>query len=577
MEKVDWKQASRWIPVVLPLTVFCLPQFQTTFQEDLILLALTVYLSLRALNDQRLELTEQSHTLLTAMLCAIPYAIGWLGFLRGYGDSLGWLTVLFPMLLLIGIIYRPKVQLCPCGAYPVFLLTIWIVTFFGFMVAGLASLISHTELWQEAPLLDSSIIPSLMVLPVIGCITIIARSMPQMKRGRRHIPLLLILGFTTLSVWGGNFKTWSLWYQAGRLERAWTPFKYDAPQDIARAERKPYQAAYNYNLVYDRLLVKGDIPKFLNWPFFMRYRMAYQAMRKNDPRLCAHALPPAGDYPTKHIDLFKKLWHYEFMWDMPETRPDYAKNSRVWVDAEMDVETKTFYSLDRWGRVYIIHERYLWRDWTPAEDFNDAIDLEIVDGVYVVLRTNGEILTSEPLEILENIAAFPEGHNHTVDIEFLPDNSAAFIINNYGEMIIAGKKPKIFPDSNKLQFKIPAIVDMELEPFGNGYYLLDQYGAVHSNQISGSPSIPHQSPPVAKSLLPYWTNLDMAIDLELDPRGRGLYVYNRLGEIFTIAVSPFFETYRPEKAYPYRGVSLMIDPDAHLFTMESNGKVVEIN
>ena len=68
----------------------------------------------------------------------------------------------------------------------------------------------------------------------------------------------------------------------------------------------------------------------------------------------------------------------------------------------------------------------------------------------------------------------------------------------------------------------------------------------------------------------------MAVDLELDPLGRGMYVYNRLGEVFSVAVKPYRETYRPPKPYPYRGVSLGAFADGTLYAFECNGAMVKI-
>jgi len=68
----------------------------------------------------------------------------------------------------------------------------------------------------------------------------------------------------------------------------------------------------------------------------------------------------------------------------------------------------------------------------------------------------------------------------------------------------------------------------------------------------------------------------MALDLELDPMERGLYVYNRLGEVFSIAAKPYWHTYRPPRAYPFRGIALLVKKDGFLTALESNGNLVTL-
>src|SRR5690606_18580253 len=95
------------------------------------------------------------------------------------------------------------------------------------------------------------------------------------------------------------------------------------PELIAQAQMAPYRAIPYYQQVHDRIAYKGFIPRYLNWQFFMKYRMAYQAMRKTNPPLCARLLPVRMEYPKDKIQLLRNLWHIDFINLLPDTEPDY--------------------------------------------------------------------------------------------------------------------------------------------------------------------------------------------------------------------------------------------------------------
>ncbi len=577
-----WKEVKllkyipgRWFLLALPLGVFFLPFFQTTFQEDFLILAIFTYFILRSLNEHRIPINPDTQVLFLAPLLGVLYAVGWFGLLRGYLDTVGGWLILYPLPLAVLWGISPKQSGSHSLSYRLWAASWTLLSTAIFLAIVVFNWMAPPEFIANSPLRDSLLIPSLLVFPLLGCVGLAVSCIPPIQRGRDHISLVVLAGIAAIGVGIYDIKTWTIWYQAGVSERSWTPFQYDDPVDIHRAEQKPYEAANLYNQVRERILLKGDIPRYLNWPFFLQYRMAVQFMRKKEPWNCASVLPHGDVNEIRHMQYVKDLWHQELLWSMPNGEPDYPKNGRIWIDAELGND-RIYYLLDTWGRVYSMRNDRMWLEWDSPQLFNDAIDLEILNGVFIVLRSTGDILTSKPLELFSTKIDFPHDQGKTIDIELFPYDSAAAVANQYGEICLLGSVPKTFPSDKILRFDRPVIADMELEPYSNGYYLMDIHGAVHANHAGGSPSIPNTSPPVPKELLPYWTDIDMAIDLELDPQGRGLYVYNRLGELFTIALHPYRETYRPGKSYPHRGVALIADSNGNLFSLESNGKIVKI-
>lgn len=564
-----------WALLALPVGVFFLPAFQTTFLEDLLILAVSFYLFLRAANSERIPIPAGFQPVLTAILLGVFFAVGWFGVLRGYEDFIGRWLVLYPAPILLTLFFPPNPSQPLSRGYRILAVLFLVVSITIFSLVGIFAYLFSLETVKNSLHIKGSVIPTLLVIPILGGAVLAARRTPPLSRGIDHLPLLTIALVAALCVWSGNIKTWTIWYQAGLLERAWTPFKNEQPDYVAQAERKPYEAAAAYNQVRERILQKGEIPQYLNWPFFMQYRMAFQYMRKQDPIHCAYALPPASPMPPSHIELVKALWGQEFIWTIPKNEPDYPRNGSIWVDGEIDKNQK-YYLLDCWGRVYANRDGLLWLEWKPDSTFNDAVALELLGETFVILRRNGVVLTSKPVSMFQKNAVFPPGCEQAVDLEIAPNCLTAFAANEYGDIFFWGEYPSLYPPFDRLRVNFPVYVDLELELAGDGYYLLDKSGAIHANRANGTPSIPCTSPPVPKELIPYWSNQSMAVDLKLDKKGRGLYVYNRLGEIYTIAVKPYRETYRPAKTYPHRGVALLDDAQGNLFALESNGAVIKI-
>ncbi len=560
----------------LPLVVYLLPGFATSYEEDLLLLALFIYLLLRTLNDARLPLGASWQTVLNFGCLVCVYGIGWFGLVRGYGETWGRGIAVFPLLLFTAAAVRPKPFLSDSTVYRVLLLALGVLSVVFFAAIAVLNLF----FWGIPTIFDfpesSAVIPMLLTFPLLGCLALMSRSGFRMDRGRDHLPILLAVTIAFLGVWSGNAATWADWYRAGVLERAWTPHRYDAPEEIAEAERKPFEAAAAYLRVHQRLSHKGDIPRYLNWPFFMKYRMAFQAMRKENLAVCLDFLPPSQVTDPGKFDLLQKLYHTDFLLGAQSSEPNPEKNNRYWIDVELDPNSSAFYVLDTWGRVFKYEYERFWPMWTPGERFCDALDLEIAGDTFLVLREDGRIITSKPTPLLPQDARVQPLEGRAIDLELLPNQKTLLVTTTHGEPIAFGPWPEAFPDWRRLRFDRSVVADLELDPDGRGYYLLDIHGAVHSNHTGDSPSIPHKSPIVPNDLLPYWVDRNVAVDLELDPEGRGVYVYNRFGELFTLAATPYLETYRPPKPYRYRGVGLAASKNGRLNVMEANGNFIQL-
>ncbi len=555
-----------------------LPNFQTTYEEDILLLCVFSYLCLRAINEKRKHISTDWQPVFITVFAGVIYVVVWMGLVHGYLELWGrWLTI-FPAFLVAALYFKPEPLHSVSRNYH-FLKSLLIIIM----------LVLFTSVWiahkfrvpnePVSPVLNAGqLIPPLIALPILGCILLLSRNFGSINLGINHLFLLLPAALVTGSVWLENTQTWYHWYMAGQLERAWTPFKYDDPEQIASAQKKPYEAVREYLIVHERITRKGQIPRYLNWPYFMKFRMAYQAMRKENPYHCIRLLNPRQIGQPDKIALLKNhIWHLDFLLDMQVSEPHFRKEQRIFVDYAMSPDRETAYVLDCFGRIYSYVQGTLWLEWEPPQHINDASQFTVYKkDAFIVRRNNGQYLVSKnilPFKLYD--PSLPPGHE-IIGMKSFHTTDAILLYTNYGEIIPYGNIPKGFPLNKPFSFNAPVIVDLELDLDKQGYYLLDMFGAIHSRHRQGSPLIPHISPPVPNQLLPYWANQNMAVDLELDPQGRGMYVYNRLGEVFSVAVNPYRETYRPSSTNSYRGVELGAFSDGSLYAFESNGDMVNI-
>ncbi|MBD3265655.1 hypothetical protein GF373_03215 [bacterium] len=557
----------------LPLLVYFLPGFYTALEHDFLLFGLGFYLFLRAINVWRRTLPDFAVLGLSYILLVAVYSIGWVGVWDGYLNPWGRFLGLYPLLVALPIVFQERRKIQTAIILKPFILALLAILWVSVLLLVVCFLVLDSALHGQFNHLVSALV---LLLIAAECVFLVRAPLP-LHAGKTLTPVFCVVFLIALPGWVHNIQTWSIWYEAGVLERAWVPHKHEDPEKRAEINQKPYQAAKRYTRVYQRILPKGEIPRYLNWDFFQRYRVAYQGMRARDAALLAAGLPFSQTYLPPHFALLKELWDPDMLLGVRYSQPNYARPERIWADFEIHAETGAVLGLDRFGRIFAYRDHFYFLKWEPKKQFSDAIDLELFGNTYVILKRNGEIITSKTLPI------FPDRYKptkpysgHVVDLEMPLSGDFALIATSDGEVYTVGTVPTNFPKLNQFYAGKAVYVDLEIDPDGQGYYLLDQYGAIHGIHAEGSPSIPYGPPAVDSSLVPYWQGQEMAIDLVLDPAMRGLSVYNRLGEVFTLAVKPYRETYRPPENYPFRGLCLTVLPNKTFFAFETNGNMIPL-
>lgn len=574
-----------------------LPNWQTTLTEDVILLGSTVFLILRWADDSRKTWSESHAQIINAGFVILIYSILWLGFVRGYYVEYGKLTALFPLCLIVALFIDPypkQEQSQIQNQIGKALIILNILVFFMLLLWGR---MAHREANMYYQISKYILSPSLVAVPILSLAFLHAKRFPALNNSVSHIPVLIPIVAMMLTAWSGNAYTWALWYTAGKLEREWTPYQYDKtsqPELYAAAERKPLDAVKFYALVKQRLQSKGDIPQYWNWDFLMQYRMAYQARRLNNASKCLTWLPPESAKTQSQIQMLQDLWDIEFITGMMHNTDMFNSDKSFFIDLELGLGASTkqdsyAYAMDIFGKVYEYNGNQLHFVWKPNELITNAVDLEVISkNNFAVLTTDGKVFLSDPAfkylmydEYVKDIQTqLPLGQK-AVDMEWL--TFGAVILTDHGLLIFEGKIPNTVPREQRFDFGKSVASDLEISSNQNEIYVLDVYGGIHSSVNEGEPSYPHQSPPIDESLIPYWLNQNVAIDLELDRHKRGIYVYNKMGEVFSVTTNPFRETYRPSEQAPFRGKALMAtewginrDEMGTLYALESNGNIIKI-
>ncbi len=389
------------------------------------------------------------------------------------------------------------------------------------------------------------------------------------------VPLAIAFVFASLFVCASNYTTWRVWYDASEASRSWAPFRQVDEEGKRTAERTPYAAFDQYVQVLNLLGQKGRIPYRMGWQRGIQHQLATQIERTADAKLLNTAIHVYHSGPER-LALINQIDFYTLYQQFTNQPADNSTNERIFRDFEIDDESNTLYLLDRWGGVSKLANGNIQPVWRPELFVNDAVDLELLNGGFVVLTANRTLLFSEKVDWLEGeLAAYTLGGD-VVDIELVKSNNTALIVSSRGEIAFLGATPANFPAWSQLYFKEDVIVDMELDVDEKGYYLLDAFGAIHGNHIDGQNTLPFRSPPIAPGLTPYWAGQRMAIDLSVDSHSRGLNVYTRRGELFSIAIQPYRETYRPLNPNDHQGVAAASGANANLYALESNGRVIRL-
>lgn len=556
--------------LLFPLGVYFLPHFKTGFEHDVLLLGVCFYLFLRGVNSRRMVFPREGMAILTFILLALAYGIGWMGLVRGYVDTAGRWVALFPLLLLPALLFRPP-AIQDSAWHGMIRTTALSLIWAAALLLGVNILLS-----PSTALLDFEGIGPFSVLLVIVLLSTFHTSHPAPLN--RPLMIWLLFGISLAVAapsWTKNFQAWWTWMMAGEAERAWAPYQYEDLAERAQNERMPYRAAIRYYRVDQLIHEKGFLPLYHNWSFFLRYRMAIQGIHAWDSALTLRALPYARVETPAQEAMLRSIWNPAYMNGLRYQTPDLSPNERLWVDVELHPQSKIPLWLDRWGRIFFIENGELKLRWEPSEPIYDAADLECLGDTFILLRKNGGILTSQPMTLFERYPRIEPILGKTIDLEIFPDGQTALVVTSRGEMCrIGAPLPYGFPLLGKFLFRSDVIVDMEIDRDQLGYYLLDIFGAIHSDHEEGKPSMPHSSPAVPTELLPYWANQRMAIDLELDPAGRALLICNRLGEVFCVTPQPYRETYRPPEPLSHRGLCLKALEDKTLLLFETSGNMM---
>jgi hypothetical protein len=164
-----------------------------------------------------------------------------------------------------------------------------------------------------------------------------------------------------------------------------------------------------------------------------------------------------------------------------------------------------------------------------------------------------------------------------------PCSDGALALSSDGQFSIVGSLPEAFPVPQEPLFSWDAAADLEISPDGLGWYVLDVFGVIHAK--SGGDRLPMavDVPDSAYWTIqapnaPYWSGQDMALDIRLDPLGRGICLLNRLGEAWTIADPPYRPVYRPfeGEAAMGLGVSLAVRQDGAMVLLYAPGNLVVV-
>jgi hypothetical protein len=557
--------------LVLPLLVYFLPGFQTGLEQDVLLLAIAFYLFLRMANFHRQFFPPAVQVVVSFVFFVCLYGIGWMGLWKGYGDVWGRWLVLYPALLAVPLLVRPKQTDSALPVYRHIRLSC-----IALMLISVFLVFLHYFVVLESSAFTLSFGPMLVLFLVISLCSIHAKPGWPLHTGKQIFPVFVVTLLLALPAWSGNVQAWWDWYRAGEEERAWAPFRYEKAEEIAANQQKPYQAAALYHAVRVHIRDKGFLPRYLNWDFFLGYRMAIQAQRSRNTTLLAQALPLHQAYPPSKMAMVQQLWDRDFLLSLRYTEPSQSEKELFWIDFERHPITETVYGLDCWGRVHQFAPTAYILVWQTEHLLADAVDLEIVGDAFVILCKSGQIYASQNVAFLQETQRVYPYKGEAIDLEIFASGQGALVATTHGEVCPLGAIPKNFPDLKKLYFDRRVIADMEIDLDEQGYYFLDRFGAVHANHKNDQPTLAYTTPKIPQVLIPYWADQSMAIDLELDPLGRGLTIYNRLGEAYTLAPQPYRETYRPPATYPYRGLCIKAGKNKELFAFESNGNMIQL-
>lgn len=465
------------------------------------------------------------------------------------------------------------------------------------------------------------LIPGGLIVVGLFSLAVVLQSARYATRRKLYITIPILFGLIA----GGrglcrDSLTLRTWWNAGRLERSVRVWRGEEAE-TAREARRLYSRVLNTLEENGGLLVRS-------WEldFLLRYRLAEMAGRMDQPARMLAAVPPQIWTTPQGSALLADLWNVadldrlrraaknpryllslrsprkRYTWEvqldsqwtpdgsssqLPTWRDRLEFHVDIYVNHEIAADGSMVWFLDRWGRVFRTRgDSPLEPIWEAAsqEGRSDAVDLEIWDGNIVVAFANGEVrFAADPPAWFPQSWRMPLRPGHRlVDIERHPSYEGAVALSSHGSFSVVGRIPESFPIPEKPLYPWAAAKDLEISPDGLGWYVLHTFGAVHA-QTGGDPlplAVEEPDSPFSTikdaPIVPYWEGQEMALDIELDPLGRGICLLNRPGEAWTIADPPFRPVYRPfeDKTTMGLGVSLAVRQDGAMVLLYAPGNIV---
>ena len=250
------------------------------------------------------------------------------------------------------------------------------------------------------------------------------------------------------------------------------------------------------------------------------------------------------------------------------------------VDLEPGPNPKTFFLLDRWGRVFLHTDsgiEFAFDAVREPQVGSEPADLEIVgEGAgAIVMNKRGEFFFygEVPTALRELLASARVPAQTYVDFELTPQARGAYLLSDRGSVIAVGSVEVEIADEERIQWPYSIARDLEVAPDGLGLYLMDGYGKVHT---FGRTPID-----TSGDAQPYWLS-DQAVDIESLPSGEGFYLLTRFGGVYVVGDPVVRERFEiPEEIQPLRewsyAVALQLsDEGQNLAILENNGGLTRI-
>lgn len=142
------------------------------------------------------------------------------------------------------------------------------------------------------------------------------------------------------------------------------------------------------------------------------------------------------------------------------------------------------------------------------------------------VRLVEEVRRGDPL--VYDIASFGDSQQSFVDMEVSATD--VFVLSSFGRVYSVSRGILV----GQMETNLEIAIDLELDPLSEGFYILDHFGGVHG--INGASSDWGQMPP--------YFSWDIARNFEITPDGKGYYLLDGFGAVHAVgSASPFRGVY----------------------------------